>query len=59
MAAKSGHGVGCYTMLGPCLSIEKEREEDELGLEKQEGNRDGRRIRKKQLRFEEQVSAAY
>lgn len=45
-------------MLGPCLSVEKEGQEDELGLQKQEGNRDGGRIREKQLRFRGQVSAA-
>lgn len=48
-----------YTMLTNLLSIEKDHQEDTLGLEKQEGNRDGRRIREKLLRFKGQVSAAY
>lgn len=46
-------------MLTNLLSIEKDHQEDELGLEKQGGNRDGRRIREKLLRFKGQVSAAY
>lgn len=57
MGVKLWHGFGCYTTPGPCLSIEKEGQEDDLGLEKQEDGKMEEVLEKTIVRFKGHLSA--